>query len=66
MAKSPDPIHDRFLKRFMASLVDEWIAQGKVKGEANILMRLLSRRFEKLPDHIKDKISNANSDKIKI
>ena len=50
----------------MASLVDEWIAQGEIKGEANTLMRLLSRRFGKLPDHIKDKISNANSDKIKI
>ena len=50
----------------MASLVDEWIAQGEAKGEANILMRLLSRRFGKLPDHIKDKISNASSDKIEL
>jgi len=46
----------------MASLVDEWVAQG----EANALTRLLSRRFGNLPKHIKDKISSANSEKIEI
>ncbi len=56
--------------RIMAGITQEWMQEGlekgKMLGEANMLVRLLSKRFGTLPDSIKDKITNATSDKIQL
>lgn len=56
--------------RIMAGITQEWVQEGlekgKILGEANMLVRLLSNRFGILPDHIKDKITSADLDKVQL
>ena len=58
----------------MGSLAQEWLdegykrgrAEGEAKGRAELLMRLLERRFGPLPQAVKDRIAAARPDTLEL
>ena len=40
----------------------EWIAEGRAEGKAEVLLRLLRRRFQSLPSEVEDRVRTADSD----
>ncbi|CAK0777422.1 transposase [Azospirillaceae bacterium] len=62
----PDDLME--VRNMLATRTHEWkrqiLAEGEAAGKANMLLRLLHRRFKSVPSHIEDCVLKASSDQL--
>ena len=51
-------------ERVMQTVAEQWRAEAKAKGEANMLLKLLARRFDTVPEDIRTRIHAASVEEL--
>ncbi|MCU0836444.1 MAG: DUF4351 domain-containing protein [Chromatiaceae bacterium] len=56
------PEEDRAVTRFAERFVEQGLQQGVRQGEAEMLLRLLGRRFGEVPDEVRQRVETADAE----